>query len=200
MNDSELFKRVNVRAGDGCEIHPACSLENVVLGKGVRVANGVQLWNVVVGDRAKISRNVTFYTNSADQPIRIGVACWISYGVFGEGTGGEISIGDHSVVAHSTTLLTSSGPGLNSPILVRLYPDQFGSIRVGPHCWVGAHCVLLPDVALPEGVIVGANSTLKAARYEAWSVYGGSPAKLLKRLEASAVAAARAEWAAATGQ
>jgi acetyltransferase-like isoleucine patch superfamily enzyme len=194
MNMPGPYKQVNVKAGSGCQIDPLSSLENVVLGRGVRIANGVQLWNVVIGDGSKLSRNVTFYSSDAKRPVHIGRSAWISFGVFGEGTGGEIRIEDYAVVAHSSTILTSSGPGEVSPILRELFPDQTGPVVVGPHSWIGAHCLLLPDTVLLEGTVVAANSVARKATYEPWSVYGGSPARLLKKLDPGAVAAARQRW------
>jgi len=186
-------KRDNVTAGANCQISPQASLRNVVLGDNVRVADGVQLWNVVVGGDSKISRNVTLYSNVAERPVLVGKWCWISFGVFGEGTGGEIKIEDHVTIAHLSTILSGSGPGVNSPILSQLYPDQLGPVVIGAHSWVGAHCLILPEVVLEEGVVIAANSVVKT-RCESWSVYGGSPAKLLKKMPANMVEVARSRW------
>ena len=196
MTEGLIYEQLNTQKGRQCQIDPLSRLENVVLGDAVRVANGVQLLNVAVGSRTKISRNVTFYSTDAGRPVRLGENCWISFGVFGEGTGGRIEIGDYSVVAHRTTLLTSSGPGKQSPILEKLYSAEYGSVLVGPHCWIGAHCVVLPGVTLPEGVVIATHSTVRKACYESWAVYGGSPARLIKRLDRCVIEEARAELAA----
>jgi len=186
-----LFRRLNAKIGQSCDISPFCSLENVIIGNNVSIRDGVQLKNVTIDRDTKIGRSVTLYSSEAERPIRIGRSCRIMYGVFGEATGGEIRIGDFGVVAHYTTILTSSGPGAQSPIMGVLFPTKTGSVFVGTHSWIGAHCLLLPGVSLEEGVIIGANSFLPEKKYEAWSVYGGSPAKLIKKIDGQQVDAAR---------
>ena len=194
MDLSQLFKRIDVTTGRDCQISPFSSLENVVLGDRVMIGDGVQLKNVVVGSGTKLGRNVTLYSSVPDRPVRIGRTCWLSFGVFGEATGGEIALDDYVVIAHATTILTSSGPGNQSPIMSALYPTELGPVLVGAHSWVGAQCVLLPGAALGEGVVVGSNALVPRGSYEAWSLYGGTPARLIKKLPASALAPAKADF------
>jgi acetyltransferase-like isoleucine patch superfamily enzyme len=182
MDPNALFKRINVRAGAGCEVSPFSSLENVVLGDGVRISEGVQLKNVIVGNETKLGRQVTFYSTDPDRPVRLGSHCWFSHGVFGEGTGGEIVAEDYVVLAHYTLLLTSSGPGEQSVLMSRYYPTQVGSVLIGRHSWVGAHCIILPGVRLADAVVIGANSVVHPGDYGVGAVYGGTPAKFLKQL------------------
>ena len=193
MDSNALYKQTNVAAGQDCEISPFCSLENVVLGDRVRIAAEVQLKNVVVGSNCKISRRVTFYSPDPQRPVRIGHHCCFMFGVFGEATGGEMRIGNHTGIAHNTVLLTSSGPGPNCPILESLQPAELGSIIIGNHCWIGAQSLLLPNVELGEGCTIGGNSLVGHGRYKPWSVYFGSPVRLLQIHDAAAVAAAKAK-------
>jgi virginiamycin A acetyltransferase len=187
-----LYKRNNVKVGENCDVNPFCSLENVVLGDNVRIADGVQLKNVVVESGAKISRRVTLYSIAVDRPVLVGRSVWLAYGVFGEATGAELRIGDYAVIAHNTTMLTSSGTGPQSPVLDQFYPVQLGATTIGPSCWIGAQCTVLPGVELGEGTIIGANSMVSTGRYDSWTVYGGTPARRLKVLNPEAVEAAKA--------
>jgi acetyltransferase-like isoleucine patch superfamily enzyme len=191
MDSAGFFHQINVDAAEDCVISPFCTLENVVLGPGAVVRDGVQLKNVVADAGVRFSRNVTFYSPVPDRPVRIGRNCWLSFGAFGEGTGAEIVLSDYVVVAHNTTILTSSGPGSCSPVMDAIYPTQAAPVRLGRHCWIGAHCVLLPGACLAEGVVLGANSLAVAGEHRAWSVYGGSPARLLKSIDPAKVEAAR---------
>ena len=193
MNISNLYKRVNVSMGKNCQVSDFCSLENVVLGDNVVIADGVQLKNVVIGDNAKLGRNITLYSDKESQPVRIGRYCWLSYGVFGEATQGEIILKDYAIVAHRAILLSSTGTNTNNPVMYEIYPEHGGPITIGKYAWIGAQCTILPDVILGDGVVIGANSLVKGGRYEAWSVYGGTPAKLLKKIDPAAVERAKAK-------
>lgn len=191
MDINNLYKKVNVKQGVGCEISEFCSLENVSLGDNVRLGDGVQLKNVAIGDGSKLGVNVRFYSPDARQPVKIGRECWFSYGVFGEATGGEIIIEDYAVVAHRTIFLTSSGPGKGNPVMSVLYPELQGSIHVGKYCWLGTQCTVLPGSLLAEGVVLGAHSLAAGGDYGAWTVYGGVPAKVLKEIDPDKVAQAK---------
>jgi len=185
-----LYRHDNVHFGAECKISAFSSLENVTLGSHVTIADEVQLKNVVIGDNVKISRRVTFYSDNGGRPLRVGNSCWIGYGVFGEATGGVLDIGDFVAVSHSTTILTSSGPGgpgAFSPIMREFYPVTLGPIRIRPHCWIGAHSVLMPGADLDEGVVIGANSMVPSGKYPAWSVFMGSPIRPVKKLDSAEV-------------
>ncbi|KJJ85880.1 O-acetyltransferase [Candidatus Omnitrophus magneticus] len=188
MEEQKLFSQVNVKLGQNCTISPFCSLKNVVLGNNVIIGDWSNLSNVIIGDNTKIGRNTVLYSAENGKPIKIGKKCWLSYGVFAEGTGDKIEIGDYVVIAHSTKILTSSGPGENSPIMNALYPKETAPIIIGNHSWIGAGCVLLPGAFLEEGVVCGANSLIPKWEYAAWTVYGGTPAKFLKKLDMNKVA------------
>ena len=184
----------NVTAGRDCVISRSSRLENVTLGDGVRVGDGAQLKNVVVGSYTKIGRNVTLYSAESTRPVRLGRHCWLSFSAFGEATGGDIIVGDYAVIAHGTTILTSSGPGEQSPIMNALFPAQLGPVHIGDHSWLGAHSLVLPGAMVSEGVVLAANSMLRAGHYQPWSVFGGSPARLIRAIDPDAVQAARARF------
>ena len=133
-----IFQQIRVKCGKDCTVSRFSRLENVILGDGVSVADEVQLKNVIIGNNTKIGRRVTLYSSNEGRPVWIGKQCWISYGVFGEATGGELLAEDYVVIAHNTTLLTSSGPGTQSPIMSYFYPTELGSVSIRAHCWVGS--------------------------------------------------------------
>jgi acetyltransferase-like isoleucine patch superfamily enzyme len=141
------------------------------------------LKNVIIGNNTKISRDVILYSPEPDLPVVIGNFIWISHGVYGEGTGGRIFINDHSVIAHFTTMLTSSGPGSRSPVMESFFPTQLGDVFIGIHSWVGANSILLPGVILTEGVVIGSNSLVRGGKYDAYTIYAGSPAKFIRALD-----------------
>jgi acetyltransferase-like isoleucine patch superfamily enzyme len=56
-------------------------------------------------------------------------------------------------------------------------------VRVGPNVWIGFDACVLPGVSIGEGSIVGAKSVV-VADVEPYTVVGGNPAKVLRRLDA----------------
>ena len=88
---------------------------------------------------------------------------------------GGVTIGEFSTVA-----------GVRSQILTHeidiIYSKQgFGSIEIGDYCFVGTGCIILRDAALPACSVLAAGAVLAAKYSEEYSLYGGVPAKPLKR-------------------
>lgn len=54
-------------------------------------------------------------------------------------------------------------------------------ITIGHHCFVGTRCVLLPGTELPSHCVLGAGAVLNKRFSEQYALYGGVPARLLKK-------------------
>ncbi len=56
-----------------------------------------------------------------------------------------------------------------------------GDVTIGDYCAVGANSVVMPDNLIPEGTVIGALSFVPAHfSFRPWSVYAGTPIKLIK--------------------
>jgi lipopolysaccharide O-acetyltransferase len=54
-----------------------------------------------------------------------------------------------------------------------------GPVTIGRRCFLGFRVAVMPGVTLGEHCVVGANSTVTRS-FPAYSMIGGSPARLLK--------------------
>lgn len=86
-----------------------------------------------------------------------------------------VSLGPFSTVSQYSYLCTATHDytNLRMPLISR-------PIRVGPHAWVAADVFIGPGVAVGEGAIVGARSSV-FRDLEPWTVVAGCPAGFLKR-------------------
>jgi acetyltransferase-like isoleucine patch superfamily enzyme len=55
-----------------------------------------------------------------------------------------------------------------------------GPVVIGRSCFLGFRVAVMPGVTLGEHCVVGANSTVTRS-FPAYSMIGGSPARILKR-------------------
>lgn len=74
------------------------------------------------------------------------------------------------------------GYGLVGPLIPSEYRDELlgGNTHIESYCAVGTNAVLMPDVSLVEGVVVGAGAVVTKSILEPWTIWIGSPAIKLK--------------------
>jgi acetyltransferase-like isoleucine patch superfamily enzyme len=92
----------------------------------------------------------------------------------------RISIGDGCVLS-DYVYITDEIHGMDpraGPIMQQTLSSK-GPVIIGPGSFIGFRAALLPGVTLGEHCVVGANSTVTRS-FAAYSMIGGSPAKLLK--------------------
>jgi maltose O-acetyltransferase len=119
--------------------------------------------------------------------------------MYAEGTGGKIVIGDYVGLGVMDMIYTSTGGVSFSPIMGEFYPLEVGDVIINDHAWLPSRVTLLPGVELGEGTLIAPHSVAYRGVYEPWTVYGGTPAKVLKQLDRDVVTRAKArlpeyEW------
>lgn len=96
--------------------------------------------------------------------------------------GGCLSIGDNVLLGPSVKIwsVTHNSEDKSIPIYQQGY--SYGAVKIGNDVWIGANAVILPNVIIPEGVIIGACSLITANQIlEPSTIYGGIPGKSLKK-------------------
>jgi len=158
--------------------------KNVIIGKTVRIRYPELVSigdNVIIDDFSYISTalKIDSYVHiSAGAKIIGGKGCTVSFGSF-------------STLAPNVTLAAGSDDymaGLATPLVDAKFKGnvEYGDIKIGKHCIIGAGSVVMPDVTLQEGSALGALSLAKS-NLEAWTLYAGIPAKELKPRDKAAI-------------
>lgn len=155
-----LFKKVagKFRIDSGVTI---LGFENIELGEDVNFQHNSYVYatyaNLRVGDRFFLG------TNSQLCAVR-----------------GDITIGDNTMVASNVVIRPDnhSYQDRYRPMMEQGY--DVGKIVIGNDVWIGVNAVILKDVTIGEGSIVGAGSvvTKDVAPY---TIVGGVPAKVIKQ-------------------
>lgn len=58
-------------------------------------------------------------------------------------------------------------------------------ITIGHHCFVGTRSIILPGATLPDQSVLGAGAVLKKQFSESFVLYGGVPARFIKKMDES---------------
>lgn len=106
----------------------------------------------------------------------------------------RISIGDGCVLSEYV-YITDEAHGMDPRcgLMMKQALVSKGPVTIGRNCFLGFRAAVMPGVTLGEHCVVGANSTVTRS-FPAYSMIGGSPARLLKRYSPES-----AEWVPVSG-
>ena len=91
----------------------------------------------------------------------------------------KITIGPRSTISQYSFLCTASHD-YQDPSL----PLITAPITIGAHAWIAADVFVGPGVAIGDGAVVGARSSV-FRNIEPWTVVAGNPARVIKKRESS---------------
>lgn len=156
----------------------------VVFGKGC-VLNGLSISiesdgnEVIVDDLARISgRFIMKIVPGNSIRIASGVSIGGANIICGEGS--KVSIGRDSMLSFGIEIRTTDSHGIYD-LVTGERVNSAADITVGDHVWLGAYAVLLGGAVIPSGCVLGIRSVVSNALDEKDAVYGGVPARLLRR-------------------
>jgi acetyltransferase-like isoleucine patch superfamily enzyme len=141
----------------------------------------VGIENISIGSHVRIDPDVILL---ATGPLTIGCYTHIAAGVFIAARAG-FEMKDFANIAHGARIYTTnddySGEHLMGPTIpVELLGVSAKPVLMQEHATVGAGAIVLPGVTLAEGSVLGALSLI-ARSTEPWTMYGGVPAKPIKK-------------------
>lgn len=123
------------------------------LGRGCHIYPGARIWapwNLACGDVAAIADGAEIYNP------------W------------PVVLGSHATISQQAYLCTASHD-IDDPA----FPMTGAPIHIGDHAWVCARAAVLPGVTMGAGSVLALGSTATRS-LPAWTVHGGSPARLLR--------------------
>jgi acetyltransferase-like isoleucine patch superfamily enzyme len=154
---------------------------------------------VCIGDGSQID-DFSFINGGRGVVIgkRVHVASFVS--VVG---GGEFHINDYAGLACGVRIVTGSERLDGSSLVSSGMPKEFhnplvGKIWIGKHVAIFSNAVVLPNITIAEGAVVGAGSVVNHD-LEPWTIYAGHNCRKVGRRDAAAVQALEAAMIAKYG-
>lgn len=126
------------------------------IGKRVIIRPSAQItypWKVSIGDYSWIGDEVVLYSL------------------------GEIEIADNTVISQRSYICTGSHDYTKFD-----FPIYSEKVIIEEGCWLATDVFVAPGVKIEKGTVVGARSSVYKS-LDSFSVYAGSPAKLIKKRE-----------------
>lgn len=117
------------------------------------------------------------FTADFGKNITIGKNVFFNSGCRFQDQGG-IAIGDGVLIGHNVVIATINH-GLD-PKEER--KNHYAPVVIGSHAWIGSNATILPGVTVGEWAVVAAGAVV-SKDVEPYTVVGGVPAKLIKRIK-----------------
>lgn len=124
------------------------------MGENVNIMNNIDFSfgsNISIGDNSGIGKNC--YMNDAE----------------------KISIGNNVLIGQDVMIFTSNHK-TNKDELIRLQGFNFGQVKIGDDVWIGARVIILPNVTINRGAVIGAGAVV-TKDVDEYTIVGGIPAK-----------------------
>ncbi len=128
------------------------------------------------GDNVNIGKNVTIKNwkgLTLGNNISIHDNCYID-------AAGEIIVGDNVSIAHNSILLSSTHTFNGKLTAIKYNPVIKSSLNIGNDVWIGCGVRILYGIEIASRTIIAAGAVLNKST-EMNSIYGGVPAKIIKR-------------------
>jgi maltose O-acetyltransferase len=93
---------------------------------------------------------------------------------------GQVVIGDRVAIAPRVTLVASSRPNFSR--IGNIVSEEKGPIIIEDDAWLGTGAIVMPNVRIGEGAVVGAGSVV-TKDVPPYTVVVGSPARALKKVK-----------------
>ncbi len=159
-----IYKKLFAGCGKKVFIETGCHIrefKNISLGNNVFIGMYNQIYASGTGEeKIEIEDHVTLTSN-----IIINADC-----------GGHIKIGKHVAIGPNTIVRASNHKFGDSHIPFQLQGHESGKIIIEEDVWVGAHCVILPNVKIGKGSVIAAGAVV-TKDVDAYTIVGGVPAK-----------------------
>ncbi len=147
-------------------------------GSGVRIFEGARLVNpeaITVGDGTQIDEGAFLFGGEA-----LEVGCHVHFAFSSSVSGGgRCSVGDFVGIAAGARIITGTdlvdGSGLTNPTVPpHSRAVRRGQVRIGEHALIFTNSVVLPDVTVGAGAVLGAGSVAHFD-LQPWTIYTGTP-------------------------
>jgi acetyltransferase-like isoleucine patch superfamily enzyme len=166
--------RGRIKTGKGCTFEDYCYID----------AHSYD--GIVFGDNVSIGKESAIECSGSLKHLGVGIKVGNNVGLGRNcyyGCAGGIEIGSDTIIGNYVSLHSENHNATDLTTPIRLQGVNHKGIKIGNNCWIGAKVTILDGADIREGCIMAAGTVVKAGVYEAFGIYGGVPAKLIKKRE-----------------
>ncbi len=135
--------------------------------------------HISLGNHVSFGPNVQIYAEGTDQLLVIGNNVSTNSNVMiNANNGGSIRIGDNVLIGPNVVIRASNHVFSNKDIAIRSQKHEPGTIIIKDDVWLGANVVIVPNVIINKGAVVGAGAVV-TKDVEEYAIVAGVPAHII---------------------
>ncbi len=133
------------------------------LGAKLKTEIGIKITcpkNITIGENVNFMRNCSL--NSCEGKIYLGNNVSVNQNVdINSSGGGRIEIGNDVLIGNNVVIRAADHVYKDKSKKINQSGHEGGKILIGNNVWIGANCVILKNVQIKDGAVVGAGTVVK---------------------------------------
>ena len=130
----------------------------------------LKFWLGALGKKANIQMDCKFLNG---RKIFLGDRNVVNFGCLLDGRRYKIVTGSNVSIGPEATILTLGHDPKSTD-----FSDRGGDVVIGSHVWIAYRAIILPDVTIGEGAVIGAGSVVSKS-VEPYCIVAGNPARVV---------------------
>ncbi len=130
--------------------------------------------NISLGSRTRIGKGCFLTARNGELALEDYAS--VSPGVNIGADDGSVFIGKYTAVGPGSVIRAANHCFERTDIPIIFQGHRAGKVIIGEDVWIGANCVILPNVRIGRGAVIGAGAVV-ARDVEPWAIMAGVPAR-----------------------
>lgn len=182
------FRRLNSRILVGKNVTIKC-LSKINTNSNLSIDNGcyidaISKQGIFFGNNVSVGKYTTIECTGSLKFIGVGLTVGDNVGLGTHGffgCAGGVKIGNDTIFGNFVSIHSENHNFSDPKTPIRLQGVNRIGIIIGNNCWIGAKVIILDGAIVEDGAIIAAGSLLIKGTYKKDSIYGGVPAKFIKK-------------------
>lgn len=167
----KLYCKSKIKIGKGVSIDRNCYLD------------ALSTDGIIIGNNSSMGKYTAIECSGSLKNIGKGITIGSNVGLGANsffGCAGGIKIGDNTIMGNFVSFHSENHIFSSRKEVIKNQGVYREGIVIGNDCWLGAKVTVLDGVEVEDGCIIAAGALLTKGKYQAYGIYGGIPAKLLR--------------------
>jgi acetyltransferase-like isoleucine patch superfamily enzyme len=146
--------------------------------------DGLSTNGIILGNNVSIGKRTVIECSGSLKILGKGLIVGNNVGLGRDcfyGCAGGVEIGEDTIIGNFVSFHAENHNYEDRSISIKDQGVNQKGIKVGKDCWIGAKATILDGVTIGDGCIITAGAVMTAGHYEEFNIYGGVPARLLKK-------------------